>query len=75
MPRVRSSGSDPVDYCLRCWPKTEELARKLHSHDGPGPDDRGDCFTYDDDHPDYDGEDYQCRKCRVILTGEDNYCE
>lgn len=57
MPRIYSRCSDPYDYCLKCFPKTEAAARAIHGHDGDGPDGRGDCFGYDDEHPGYDGED------------------
>lgn len=72
MPRIYSRCSDPYDYCRECFPKTEVLARKLHGHDGDGPDGRGDCFGYDEDHPPYDEADYRCHKCGKPLTGEDD---
>lgn len=67
MPRIYTSESYPVDYCNRCFPKTEAKAFVLHGHDGDGPDDRGNCFGYDCDHPDYSDTDYKCEKCGVQL--------
>lgn len=71
MPRVRTSTSDPVDFCGRCFP-TENEARRDFGDQGDGPDGRGNCFAYDDDHPDYSGEDYHCHRCGVELTDDDN---
>ena len=70
MPRIYDGNSDPYDYCLRCFP-SEAQAVKKHGA-GEGPDGRGNCFSYNDDHPDYDGEDYKCEKCRKSLTAKGN---
>ena len=67
MPRIYTSESNPVDYCNRCFPKTEAKAYTLHGYDGDGPDDRGNCFGYDCDHPDYSDTDYKCEKCGTTL--------
>lgn len=67
MPRIYTSESNPVDYCTRCFPKTEAKAFALHGHDGDGPDDRGNCFGYDCEHPDYSDTDYTCEKCGTTL--------
>lgn len=72
MPRIYDSTSSPIDYCRKCFPKTEEEALELHGNQGDGPDGRGNCFGWDEDHPDYDGEDYTCEKCRRRLTSRDN---
>ena len=74
MPRIYDSASGPVDYCRRCFPKTVEAAEAKHKFpvlptDNDG---RGCCFSYDDSHPGYDGEDYTCEKCGRLLTGEDD---
>jgi hypothetical protein len=50
----------------------EVNAQRRFSDDGPGPDGRGDCFSYDAEHPNYGGEDYRCHSCRCALTDTDN---
>lgn len=75
MPRIYSSANDPLDFCKRCFPKTESAAEKKYAQDGPGPDNRGNCFTYDADHPPYECEDYRCHKCNKLLTEVDNYTQ
>lgn len=72
MPRIYSSASDPIDFCKRCFP-SEERAKQRFGNVGDGPDGRGNCFGYDDDHPPYAGEDYRCHTCRKRLTGRDDY--
>lgn len=69
MPRLYSSASDPIDFCTRCFP-SEATAVKRYGNVGDGPDGRGNCFSYDDEHPAYDGEQYRCAnpKCRRLLT-------
>lgn len=67
MPRIYDSESNPVDYCYKCFPKTKAKAYAIHGG-GEGPDDRGDCFSYDAEHPDYGWcEDYECEKCGKVL--------
>jgi len=68
MPRIYDSESNPVDYCRRCFPKTEAKAYAIHGG-GEGPDDRGDCFAYDAEHPDYadDPDMYRCYVCNKEL--------
>jgi hypothetical protein len=39
---------------------------------GDGPDDRGNCFSYDEEHPPYEETDYTCADCGEILTADDN---
>jgi len=72
MPRIYTSESNPVDYCRSCFPKYQDEAYGMHGHDGDGPDGRGNCFAYDAEHPDYDGEEYECDECGRTLTGRDN---
>jgi len=67
MPRIYTSDSYPVDYCHRCFPKSEDIAFALHGNDGDGPDGRGNCFAYDAEHPEYSGENYKCDKCKKTL--------
>ena len=68
MPRIYTSSSEPVDYCRRCFPKTEAAAFARHGHDGDDPGGRGNCFAYDAYRPGYDGEDYTCATCGRTLT-------
>jgi hypothetical protein len=70
MPRIYSSTSDPIDFCKKCFP-AEDNAIKRYGNVGEGPDGRGNCYGYDAEHPDYDGDDsYTCRRCRKRLNGE-----
>lgn len=70
--RVCDSRSIPHDYCRTCAP-SEEDAFEMWGNVGDGPDDRGDCFAYDPDHPPYDdGEDYYCADCGELLTEDDD---
>lgn len=71
MPRIYDSTNDPLDFCLTCWP-SEGAAEFFYKYLGDGPDGRGNCFGYDEDHPDYEGEMYVCRTCRMPLGCEDN---
>jgi hypothetical protein len=71
MPRLYTSSSDPIDFCIKCFPK-ENKAKALYNDCGDGPDNRGNCFDYNSDHPDYYNEDYRCEKCKRILTSDDN---
>lgn len=74
MPRIYTSESEPLDFCKRCFPKTEEKAFELYGNVGDGPDNRGNCFGYDCEHPPYsdDGwDDYHCEKCKKKLTSND----
>jgi len=76
MPRIISSESYPHDFCMQCWDalySTEEEAEEEFGDRGDGPDERGNCFAYNDDHPDYDDCDYDCDKCHEPLTSFDNY--
>lgn len=72
MPRIYTSRSDPLDFCKRCYPKTEAAARRLYSDVGDGPDGRGNCFGYDAEHPAYEDEDYCCETCSKQLDEGDN---
>ncbi len=73
MPRIRNSKNDPLDFCKKCFPKSEETARQRFGGRETGPDGRGDCFCYDDEHPDYEDDGYVCDKCGKTLTANDNY--
>lgn len=72
MPRVYTSASDPLDFCKDCFPETEEEAFRLYGDLGDGPDERGNCFGYDCDHPDYVSEGYNCYICKEPLEEDDN---
>lgn len=74
MPRIYTSASDPVDFCQRCFPQSEDEAVDSFGLEqcGAGPDEWGDCFGYDAEHPDYDGEDYRCHICKRSLAERDN---
>ena len=69
MPRIRTSTSDPIDFCHECYPSEEE-AERLYGDVGDGPDNRGNCFSYDDEcRPSYEEVgDYECDTCGVTLT-------
>jgi len=70
MPRIYTSTNDPVDFHVRCFP-SEQAAAQRYGALGDGPDGRGNCFSYDADHPDYaDDEHYKCAKCGGTLEGE-----
>lgn len=71
MPRIRNSANDPIDFCWKCFPN-EASAEEEFGNVGDGPDGRGNCFCYDDDHPDYDDLDYTCNGCGKLLTSDDN---
>ena len=72
MPRIYDSTSNPLDFCKRCFPKTEDVAFKRYGNLGDGPDGRGNCFGYNDEHPSYDDTDYRCEKCGKKLTAADD---
>jgi len=73
MPRIYTSANDPLDFCKKCFPKTEDAAKEEFGDVGDGPDGRGNCFDYDAMHPDYEGNDYKCCECRKELTEEDDF--
>lgn len=68
--RIYTSCSDPIDFCGNCAPDSDE-AEERYGNLGDGPDGRGNCFGYDDDHPPYEGEGYRCHDCGKELTDED----
>ena len=71
MPRIFTSANDPLNFCRKCWP-TETRAFELYGNLGDGPDGRGNCYGYDEDHPSYDDGEYRCCSCRKKLTVRDN---
>lgn len=75
MPRIYDSASNPLDFCNDCFPD-EATAEEEYGNvakTGEGPDGRGNCYSYDDDHPPYDGEDYNCQACGKRLRRQDDY--
>ena len=72
MPRIVTAANEPLDFCHQCFPKDEAVARKRYAGTGEGPDDRGDCFAHEAEHPDYDGENYRCHRCKTPLCELDN---
>jgi hypothetical protein len=76
MPRIYQSDNDPLDFCTDHFP--DETAAELEygdeSRTGSGPDGRGNCFTYDADHPPYEDDPsmYRCTICHAPLTADDN---
>ena len=68
--RIYTSCSDPIDFCKRCAPDEDEASER-YGNLGDGPDGRGNCFGYDEDHPPYSDCDYRCEECGETLTDED----
>lgn len=71
--RIYTSANDPLDFCSKCFPLSEDKARELYANLGDGPDGRGNCFGYAEEHPDYDGENYHCCSCGKRLTALDSF--
>lgn len=71
MPRIYTSDNSPLDFCKRCFPKTEAIAFAEFGNVGDGPDGRGNCFGYDTEHPPYGDIGYDCHKCGKALTERD----
>ncbi len=71
MPRIYDSTSSPLDFCKKHFP-SERTAIARYGNVGDGPDGRGNCFGYNDDHPPYAGEDYKCETCNKPLTENDD---
>lgn len=65
--RIFTSNNIPLDFCFVCAPK-ENKARKEYGHIGDGPDNRGNCFAYDTEHPPYEPEQYYCHNCGDELS-------
>lgn len=71
MPRIYDSESNPLDFCADCFPD-EESAEIEYGQGEDGPDGRGNCYSWNAEHPDYEHEDYCCEECSKPLTCEDN---
>jgi hypothetical protein len=75
MPRIYDSANNPIDFCRHCFPKDEAAAERQYgdvAKTGEGPDERGNCFAYEAEHPDYSDTDYECEKCHKPLKDRDN---
>lgn len=74
MPRIYNSASDPLDFCNECFPDQDDAEELYGNEDitGEGPDNRGNCYGYAEDHPDYDDTDYKCETCNCELHSIDN---
>ena len=72
MPRIYTSASDPLDFCRMCFP-SETVALATYGNIGDGPDDRGNCFGHNEDHPPYDDPTmYRCERCNKPLGDKDD---
>jgi hypothetical protein len=74
MPRLYTSAGEPLDFCRDHFPTEDEAILEYGNEEvtGTGPDGRGNCFSYDDDHPDYFGDSmYRCTICKSPLGHED----
>jgi hypothetical protein len=71
MPRIIASNSDSIDFCKQHFPD-EDVAEDIYGDLGNGPDRRGNCFSYDAEHPPYEYEEYLCDTCEIRLEREDN---
>ena len=71
MPRIFASDNSPIDFCRPCFPTKEEAAQR-YGDIGDGPDGRGNCFGYDDEHPDYTLDPHHCADCNVKLRKADH---
>lgn len=68
--RVSASNADRFDFC-RIHRISEATAVKRYGNVGDGPDGRGNCFDYDEEHPDYETGGIVCAVCGRELTDAD----
>ena len=70
--RIRNSRNDPLDFCVDDTPSEAEAIERF-ADVGEGPDGRGNCFVYDDEHPPYDDEPpiFFCYECGCPLIPGD----
>jgi hypothetical protein len=73
MPRIYTSASDPIDFCAKHMPNNVKAYRK-YGKVGDGPDNRGNCYGYEAEHPPYSDDDdmYRCEVCGCHLGDRDN---
>lgn len=69
MPRIYDSESNAHDFCKKCFPSESEAEKKFRTSE-VGPDNRGDCYSYDEMHPVYEKGD-KCTKCNKQLKETD----
>jgi|TARA_Y100000389_G_scaffold181733_1_gene197672 hypothetical protein len=71
--RIISSASNCHDFCNDCAPDPI-TAEEEYGNVGDGPDDRGNCYGYDEtERPTYDDDpdhQYNCEECDIVLTEE-----
>ena len=72
MPRIYDSTNEPHDFCNGCFPRSEGTARAAFGNRGNGPDDRGNRFEYNADHPPYVETNYVCEECGDPLVWDDD---
>ena len=72
--RVFTGDNTPLDFCDEHVPSEADA---LFAHgEGEGPDGRGNCFSYDTEHPPYDdGMDIRCFICGRVLTADTPYAD
>jgi hypothetical protein len=69
--RIYDSHSDPHDFCRDCAPSEAEADETFDTGED-GPDERGNCYGYDCEHPPYDDPSmYRCEECDRVLTDKD----
>jgi hypothetical protein len=74
MPRIYRSDDEPLDFCKRCFPKMDDAEEEYGdvTKTGEGPDERGNCFAYNSEHPPYAETDYRCQTCDKPLMERDD---
>lgn len=61
---TRSPENENIDLCRRCWPKRMGWIPPQRIADG--------FWSEGDDHPEYEGTDYDCMDCGRPLTRRDD---
>jgi hypothetical protein len=74
VPRIYDSSNDPIDFCREDYPEEADAEEQYGdvAKTGAGPDGRGNCFSYDAEHPAYEGECYHCVTCGKLLDSDDD---
>jgi len=67
--RIYTGNNSPIDFCEDCAPCESDAT--IEFGDGEGPDNRGNCFAYDAEHPNYETDYYTCHICSTVLFDED----
>jgi hypothetical protein len=68
--RIYNGYNKPLDFCRDCAPTESEAFQRFSA--GEGPDNRGNCYAYDAEHPDYEDGPYYCEDCGRVLNEQDN---